>query len=163
METERNNRKLNIISFITALMLIIAININMDLSQLFYILGGTLSDSNTQGWFNTFFISSLGITSAFIAITYVLIAKCETSLTKILLIISDIFLVLLVFSVTQERAFHNFSSDTHISDANSIVLGTSDTSLLMIILIHIVMMLFSIINAHKSDHFDEHDKASAYD
>ena len=171
MSQTNNNMLLNIISLIAVIALIIAININLDLSSLFYMLGGSSQDGSiVNGRFNTFFLSSLGIASAIIFVTYLLIVRCQTKLTKILLTIADIFLIGMVFNLTQERVLHTFISDTHISDianttpdAGSIFMGTSDTSLLVIVLVHVVIMLIGVIRTYKSKNSHVQDKASAYD
>ena len=171
MSNTNNNMLLNIVSLIAVIALIIAININLDLSHLFYMLGGSSrAEATVDGRFNTFFLSSLGITSAIIFITFLLIVRCKTVLTKVLIIIADALLILMVFNFPQERILHNFIADTHVQDvvnttpdASSIFLGTSDTSLLIIVLIHIVIMLIGVIRTYKSKNSSVQDKASAYD
>ncbi|HIO92827.1 MAG TPA: hypothetical protein EYG68_08310 [Leucothrix mucor] len=171
MSTTNNNMPLNIISLIAAIALIIAVNIHLDLGSLFYMLGGSSSNGEiVDGRFNTFFLSSLGITSAIIFVTYLLIVKCKTVLTKVLLTVADALLILMVFNFTQERVLHNFTSDTQVHDianttpdASSIFMGTSDTSLLVIVLVHVVIMLIGVIRTFKSKDGTGQDKASAYD
>ncbi|RTZ66652.1 MAG: hypothetical protein DSZ29_02595 [Aquificaceae bacterium] len=171
MSSTNNNMLLNVLSLIAVIALIIAINIHLDLSHLFYMLGGSSSgDTIIDGRFNTFFLSSLGITSAIIFITFLLIVKCKTALTKVLIIVADVLLIFMVFNFPQERVLHNFSFDTHAQDivnttpdASSIVMGTSDTSLLIIVLVHIVIMLIGVIRTYKSKNSSIQDKASAYD
>ena len=171
MSNTNNNMLLNIVSLIAVIALIIAININLDLSNLFYILGGSSRGEETvDGRFNTLFLSSLGITSVIIFVTFLLIVRCKTILTKVLIIVADILLTLMVFNFPQERVLHNFSSDTHAQDianttpdASSIFMGTSDTSLLIIVLVHSVIMLIGVIRTYKSKNSSTQDKASAYD
>jgi hypothetical protein len=100
----------------------------------------------------------------------VLIVKCETLLAKTLIIIADIFLIAMVYILPQERALHNFSSDTQLSDvvsagseASSVLMGTSDTTLLTVVLVHVVIMLIGVIRSYKQRNISAHDKASAYD
>jgi hypothetical protein len=172
MNRSKTNSILRIISLITTFALIIAINAHTDLSSFFYFLGGSTSNGETlaNGQFNTFFISSLGITSFLIIATYVLIVRCETILAKVLIIIANIFLIAMVYTLPQERVMHNFSSDTQLSDAvnagsdvSSVLMGTSDTTLLTIVLVHMVIMLISVIRAYKLRNTSVYDKASAYD
>jgi len=159
-------------SLVTTFTLIIAINTHINLSSLFYILGGSTINAETvvNGKFNTFFISSLGITSFIIIATYILIARCETILAKILLVISDLFLIVMVFTLAQERVLHNFTFDTQVRDAldadsqaSSVLMGTSDTTLLTIVLVHVVIMLIGVIRTYKSRSAPRPDKASKYD
>ncbi len=165
---------LNIFSLITTFVLLMVINTNTDLSHLFYLFGSSNStagiESALDGKFNIFFISSLGITSAIIIVTYLLIARCTTILAKILIIFADIVLIAMAFTLTQERVLHNFTSDTHLAEAikanpdgSNIVMGTSDTTLLAIVLVYMVIMLIGIIRTYKSQNGMRHDKASAYD
>ena len=158
----------------TTFALIIAINTHADLSGLFYILGGSTKSIGTEaimdGNFNQFFISSLGITSFIIMATYILIVRCETILAKILLIVADIFLLVMVFVVTQARMLHNFTFDTQASEltnagshVGSVVMGTSDTTLLTIVLVHMIIMLIGVIRTYKSKGGYIQDKASQYD
>ncbi len=163
---------LNIISLITTIALIIVINTHTDLSHLFYLFGNsaTNAESSVDGQFNTFFISSLGITSFIIIATYLLIARCITILAKVLIIIADIALIAMASLLTQERVLHNFISDTHISEAiatspesSSIIMGTSDTTLLTTVLVYMVIMLIGVIRTYKSHNGSMPNKASAYD
>lgn len=161
---------LSILSLLTALALIAAINIHPELSNSFYMLGGTLEGSNAEsGNFNTFFLSSLGITSAIIVITYLLVASCKTLLTKALLVIADFVLIIMTYNLTQERVLHNFNADVHVSqiantpDANAIVMGTSDATMLTIVFVHVVIMLIGVIRTYKSKKDGSYDKAAAYD
>lgn len=171
MNHHKTNFILRIVSLFTTFALIIAINTHINLSSLFYLLGGsTNSESLIGGQFNIFFISSLGITSFLIVATYVLIVKCETILAKILIIIADIFMIAMVYVLPQERVLHNFSSDTQLSDvanagsdASSVLMGTSDTTLLTIVLVHVVIMLIGVIKTYKLKDTSVRDKASAYD
>ena len=171
MSNTNNNILLNIFSLIAVIALVIAINIHLDLSSFFYMLGGSSRGGEIiDGRFNTFFLSSLGITSAIVFVTFLLIAKCKTILTKVFIIVADALLVLMVFSFPQERILHNFTSDTHAQDiantapdASTIFMGTSDTSLLIIVLVHIVIMLIGVIRTYKSKNSSVQDKASAYD
>lgn len=172
MNDNKINFILSIMSLITTFALLIAINTHTDLSSLFYILGGNTSGSSViaDGKFNTFFISSLGITSFIIFITYLLIVKCITFLAKILIIIADIILISMVFLVPQERVLHHFTSDTQVSevlsttsDASRVVMGTSDTTLLTIVLAYMIIMLIGVIRTYKSQDSRMANKASAYD
>jgi hypothetical protein len=172
MNHSKTNSILKIISLITTFALIVAINTHTDLSSLFYLLGGGIdsNDALVNGQFNTFFISSLGITSFLVIVTYILIVRCETILAKVFIIVADIFLIAMVYTLPQERVMHNFSSDTQLSDAvsagadvSSVLMGTSDTTLLTIILVHMVIMLISVIRTYKLKNTSVYDKASAYD
>ena len=96
--------------------------------------------------------------------------RCKTIFSKVALIVADIFLLVMTFSITQERAMHNFISDTHVTevvntspDSSMIFMGTSDTTLLTIVLVHMVIMLIAVIRSYKSKHNPAHDKAGAYD
>lgn len=159
-------------SLITSFALIIVINTHINLSSLFYILGGSTTSAATvvNGKFNTFFISSLGITSFIIMATYILIAQCQTILAKVLIVIANVFLIVMVFTFPQERVLHNFTFDTQVHDvlaadaqASSVLMGTSDTTLLTIVLVHVVIMLLGVIRTYKSKSTPRSDKASEYD
>jgi hypothetical protein len=172
MSDHKINFILSIFSLITTFALLIAINTHTDLSSLFYILGGNTAGADViaDGKFNTFFISSLGLTSFIIFITYLLIVRCITFLAKVLIIIADIFLIAMVFLVTQERVLHHFTSDTQVnevlsttSDASRVLMGTSDTTLLTIVLVYMVIMLIGVIRTYKSQDSIIPNKASAYD
>lgn len=172
MSDNKINFILSIMSLITTFALLIAINTHTDLSNLFYMLGGNTAGADVivNGKFNTFFISSLGITSFIILVTYLLIVRCTTLLAKILIIVADIFLIAMVFIFTQERVLHHFSSDTQVSevlsttsDASRILMGTSDTMLLTIVLVYIVIMLIGVIRSYKAQDGLSHNKANAYD
>lgn len=170
MDNSQNRAVLSILSLLAALALIAAINIHPDLNSTFYLLGGTIAEADiTNGNFNTFFLSSLGITSAIIFVTYILVARCQTRLTKVLLIIADSILILMTFNFTQERLLHNFNADVPVSqvantpDANAIVMGTSDVTMLTIVLVHTVIMLIGVIRTYKSKQNGDYDKAAAYD
>ncbi len=163
---------LNIFSLITTFVLLMVINTNPDLSSLFYLFGSSTAgiEPALDGKFNTFFISSLGITSAIIIATYLLIARCITILAKVLIILADIVLIAMAFTLTQQRLLHNFSSDTQLTEAlkanpdgSSVVMGTSDTTLLTIVLVYMVIMLIGVIRTYKSQNGVRHQKASAYD
>jgi hypothetical protein len=155
----------------TTFTLIIAINTHADLSSLFYMLGSTANaETVVNGKFNTFFISSLGITSFIIIATYVLIVRCETIFAKILIIVADIMLLAMVFTLTQARVVHNFISDAQVTDIvkagsneGNVLMGTSDTTLLTIVLVHMVIMLIGVIRTYKSRSNRFLDKASVYD
>ena len=172
MNYNRMNAIFKIASLITTFALIMAINTHINLSSLFYILGGSTTHAETvvNGKFNTFFISSLGITSFIIIATYILITRCETILAKILLVVSDLFLIVMVFTLAQERVLHNFTFDTQVRDvldadsqASSVLMGTSDTTLLTIVLVHVIIMLLGVIRTYKSRSTPRPDKASEYD
>ncbi len=172
MNNNKVNRMLNIFSLITTFVLLMVINTHTDLSGLFYLFGSSTvgAESALDGKFNIFFISSLGITSAIIIATYLLIARCITILAKVLIILADIVLIVMAFTLTQERLLHNFTSDTQLAEAikvnpdgSSIVMGTSDTTLLTIVLVYMVIMLIGIIRTYKSQNGVRHHKASAYD
>ena len=171
MDHHKTNSILRIVSLLTTFALIIAINTHTNLNSLFYLLGGSTSNQTLiDGQFNIFFVSSLGITSFLIIVTYLLIVKCETILTKTLIIIADILMIIMVYWLPQKRILHNFSSDTHLrdaanasSDASSVLMGTSDTTLLTIILVHVVIMLIAVIRTYKLRNRSIQDKASAYD
>ncbi len=172
MNNNKMNRMFNIFSLITTFVLLMVINTHTDLSSLFYLFGSSTTgiESALDGKFNTFFISSLGITSAIIIATYLLIARCITILAKVLIIIADIVLIAMAFTLTQERVLHNFISDTQLTeaikaspDASSVLMGTSDITLLTIVLVYMVIMLIGIIRTYKSEDGVANNKASAYD
>ena len=173
MNNNKMNYMLNIFSLITTFVLLMVINTHPDLSHLFYLFGSSSTggiESTLDGKFNIFFISSLGITSAIIIATYLLIARCITILAKVLIILADIVLIAMAFTLTQERVLHNFTSDTYLTEAikaspdgSSVVMGTSDTTLLSIVLVYMVIMLIGIIRTYKSHNGMRHHKASAYD
>ncbi len=173
MNNNKMNHILNIFSLITTLILLMVINVHPDLSNLFYLFGSSSTgsiESTLDGKFNIFFISSLGITSAIIIATYLLIARCTTILAKVLTIVADIGLITMAFTLTQERVLHNFTSDTDLTEAikvspdgSSVIMGTSDTTLLTIVLVYMVIMLIGIIRTYKSQNGISHHKASAYD
>jgi hypothetical protein len=166
------NSIFKMISLITTFALLIAMNTHADLSGLFYIFGGSIGNAETviNGNFNRFFISSLGITSFIVIATYILIVRCETIFAKVLLAVADIFLLAMVFVVTQERVLHNFTFDAQASEltsvgssASSLLRATSDTTLLTIVLVHMVIMLIGVIRTYKLRDTSVRDKASAYD
>jgi len=172
MDNNKMNYILNIFSLVITFALIIAINTHTDLSNLFYLLGSSTTGAETalNGKFNTFFISSLGITSVIIIATYLLIARCTTILAKVLIIIADIILIVMNFTFTQERLLHHFTSDTQANeamkispDSSNILMGTSNVTLLTIVLVYMVIMLIGVIRTYKSQDSHAHNKASAYD
>jgi hypothetical protein len=172
MDYNKMNAIFRVASLVTTFVLLMVINTHINLSSLFYILGGSTTSAETvvNGKFNTFFISSLGITSFIVIATYILITQCQTILAKVLIVIADLFLIGMAFTFSQERVLHNFTFDTQVRDAlnadsqaSSVLMGTSDITLLTIVLVHMVIMLLGVIRAYKFRRRSVPDKASKYD
>lgn len=98
-----------LIALFSFLLLLLALNINIDLSNLFYYLDGSTADFHgVEGTFKSPFLIFLSITNIFLIVTSFFILHKKIFI-NIVYICINIFLFILSFIIRDDRTFQGYS------------------------------------------------------
>ena len=140
-----------IVAILSVLILLISLNVNIDLSNFLYYLGGKKFDFNTvSGEFKIFFLISLTVTNIIVIISSIYIIN-KSILINIIITSLNISYFILSFFLRQDRVLRGYSfnpkTDNSLNaeigtNAGYLYGGTADIMMILVIISYLALLFY---------------------